>query len=64
MAWYAFLQDEDETDSPGQPNRSQMSEQLISQFENRVSSFVILLALERKVGHRDQRKIFGLREII
>ena len=37
MASYVFLQDEDETDAPA--NRNQMSEQLITQFENRVSTF-------------------------
>ena len=37
MASDVFLQDEDETDSPA--NRNQMSEQLITQFENRVSTF-------------------------
>ena len=57
MASYAFLQDEDETDSPA--NRNQMSEQLITQFENRVSTLKIPLAL-----HPDQRKGKGRREMI
>ena len=35
MAWGVSVQDEDETDSPG--NRGQMSQQFMSQLEDRVS---------------------------